>query len=160
MEKIIYLKAPVGTQIILAFIGILFVFSGVYTFFLPTEQIQNPAYSIVYFLLGLLIILYTFKDNFFGNGKFIKFTDKFIEIKRWSVTRLIKINIEEIEEIKFIASRVSIKYADTQELINLDWISSQSRKELAVVLKELAQNKDFPYEVINIFDKFKDKELK
>lgn len=159
MEKTVYLKAPLGTNIILVVIGLIFLLSGIYSFAYQSTENKTNYYALAYSLLGINIFAVIFNTKLFGNKKFIKFTDQFIEIKRWAITKLIKIKIDEIKEIKFIASRVSIKYAETQELINLDWISSQSRKELSVVLKELSESKGFPYEVVNIFDKFKDKEL-
>ncbi len=159
MEKTIYLKAPLGTNIILAIIGLVFLFSGIYSFAYQSVENQTNYYALAYSILGMNIFVAIFNTKLFGNKKFIKFTDKFIEIKRWTITKLIKIKIEEIKEIKFIASRVSIKYADTQELINLDWVSSGSRTELSLALKELSETKGFLYEVINIFDKFKGKEL-
>jgi len=159
MEKTIYLKAPLGTNIILAVIGLIFLLSGIYSFAYQSVENQTNYYALAYSILGINILAAIFNTKLFGNKKFIKFTDTFIEIKRWAITKLIKIKIDEIKEIKFIASRVSIKYADTQELINLDWISSASRKELSLALKELAEEKGFPYEVVNIFDKFKGKEL-
>ena len=159
MEKTIYLRAPLGTNIILAVIGLIFLLSGIYSFAYQSVETQTNYYALAYSLLGINIFALIFNSKFFGKKKFIKFTDKFIEIKRWAITNLIRIKIEEVSEIKFIASRVSIKYADTQELINLDWVSSGSRKELSLALEKLAEEKAFPYEIVNVFDKFKGKEL-
>jgi len=159
MEKTIHLKAPLGTNIILAVIGLIFLLSGVYSFAYQSIENKTNYYALAYSLLGITIFSLIFNSKFFGNKKFIKFTDKYIEIKRWAITKLIRIKIAEIKEIKFIASRVSIKYADTQELINLDWVSSGTKQELSVALKELSETKGFLYEVVNVFDKFKGKEL-
>jgi len=159
MEKIIYLKAPFGTKIVLFVIASIFLLSGIYSFAYQSNEDQINYYAIAYSLLGINIFAIIFNEKFFDNKKFIKFNDKFIIIKRWIITKPIKIRIEEVKEIRFIASRVSIKYADTQELINLDWVSTNSRKELSLALKELAKTKDFPYEILNIFDKLKVKKL-
>jgi hypothetical protein len=159
MEKTIYLKAPLGTNIILAVIGLVFLLSGIYSFVYQSVETKINYYALAYSLLGINIFAVIFRTKLFGNKKFIRLNDEFIEIKRWAITKLIKIKIDEINEIKFIASRVSIKYANTQELINLDWISSGSRKELSLALEKLAEEKAFPYEIVNIFDKFKGKEL-
>jgi hypothetical protein len=157
LEKFIPLKPIFGMRFASSVIGLIFISLALFSMF--SQNSENSNAELVYILIGILFIAISLQNFFLGDKKYIKITESKIEIKKWILSPKINIDISKITKIRIVGSSYSIKYADTQELINLDWISGYSKNKFSKELEKLSNKNNFEFEIINILDKFKNKEL-
>lgn len=157
MTKTIYIRPFSGMTIGSILLGVVFVFAGISSLLNSEPELSNVNYKIAYIIVGFISLTIGFKSKMFAKKKYIKISENYIDIKRWALTKVISIKIDEITEIKVIASRVSIKFANSAELVNLDWVSSRTKNDVTKALEEFTREKEIPFEIIQIFDKFKEK---
>jgi hypothetical protein len=145
--EIIYLRTIKSIRYGAVFIGLLFVFTGIYTL----VKIENSFYTyFTYLFIGFAFILISGSGTFKKN-RYVKITSDKIIIKQNILANPYEIWINQIKELRIIVSRTAIKTKDSNQfIINLDWVSYNSKKELIEALKKVCDKYGIKFELIGL----------